>query len=128
MIATHFIADALAIYYLVLGIAMIVNPKRYVTIFTEMTNSASLLVLAGIIATIIGIVIVLSHNEWEGWPLFVTLAGWLALIKGAALLILPARFLEWFKPLYKEPRIRIMGIASIVLAILFAIIGTEIPT
>lgn len=127
MMATHFIADALSIYFFIVGIAMLVNAKRYVTIFTEMTNSASLLVLAGVIAVVIGILIVLSHDVWEGWPMLVTIAGWLALLKGACLLIIPTRFLDLFRPLYKETSIRIMGIVIILLGVLFAFVGTEIP-
>ncbi len=124
MMVSHFIAEALSLYFFVVGIAMIVNAKRYVGIFTEITNSSSQVVLSGVIALVIGILMVLSHNIWVlSWPLLVTIAGWLALIKGACLLIIPTTFLAWYKPLYKAERIRIIGCVLILLGVLFGFFG-----
>jgi hypothetical protein len=45
----------------------------------------------GIVVVIAGLAMVLTHNIWSGGTLtvLVTLAGWIALIKGALFLIVP---------------------------------------
>jgi vacuolar-type H+-ATPase subunit I/STV1 len=51
-----------------------------------------MMLVLGIITVIAGLAMVLAHNIWRGGalPVVVTLVGWLALIKGLLILILPA--------------------------------------
>ena len=44
------------------------------------------------VATAVGLAVVLGHNAWSGGalPILVTLVGWAALLKGVALLLVPA--------------------------------------
>lgn len=124
METSHFIALAFSLYFLVAGLAMIINNRRYMSIFTEMEASPSLLIISGVFALIIGILIILAHNVWVwDWPVLITLSGWLAFVKGAGLLLLPQRFLSWFSPLYTPERIRIMGIGVMILGLVFGFLG-----
>lgn len=124
METTRFIAEAFGLYFFIAGLAMIINNRRYMSIFTEVEASPALVIISGVFALIIGIVIVLSHNVWVwDWPVMVTLAGWLAFLKGAALLLMPQRFLSWFSPLYTPECIRLMGYSVLVLGLVFGFLG-----
>lgn len=55
---------------------------------TALIHNPPLLFLAGLMALITGLAIVLSHNVWSGGalPIVITLIGWTTLIKGLLLL------------------------------------------
>ncbi len=124
MALSHFLAMAISLYYLVVGIALIVNRQRFVGIYSEMMNNPTFSVFAGIIALIIGTLIILSHNVWVwGWPVLVTIVGWASFFKGVMLLIFPDRFSSWFVALFRADRILIMGCVLIALSALFGYFG-----
>ncbi len=120
---TQFIAQALSLYFFIMGIAMIKNRKRFVDVYNQVGESAPLVFFSGIIALIIGILIVISHNHWY-WelPVLVTLAGWLAFIKGSCLLIVPNFFVSLFKGVFTPTRIAIVGGCLIVMSFIFLLI------
>lgn len=122
--ASHFIAQALSLYLLVMGVAMLCNKQRFYNLFNDIVNNPSYLVLSGVIALIFGILIVLSHNMWVcGWPLLVTLSGWAAFLKGACLLIVPSPFVSWCKPLFTPGRIFLTGCFLVLLALILGAFG-----
>lgn len=121
---SHLIAQALSLYFFVMGIAMLVNSKRFASVFSEVASSSSLLLFSGVIALLFGIVIIVSHNVWLWeWQVFVTLAGWLAFLKGACLLIAPTNFISWFRPLFTAKYIQYIGYFLIMLGAIFGFFG-----
>lgn len=46
------------------------------------TNNAPVIYLNGTILFVAGLSIVRAHNRWRGWPVFVTLTGWIAVLGG----------------------------------------------
>ena len=80
---TLFLAKALGLYLLIVGLAMLFNAGKQRALLTDLVNNPSLLYLTGFIALIIGILLVLSHNIWvKDWPVVITILAWLSLIKG----------------------------------------------
>ncbi len=121
---TELIAKALCLYYLVMGIAFLVNRKQFITVFREVMNSQTLLTYSGVIALIVGILLVTLHNVWVwGSPLLVTAVAWLAFIKGAVLLICPKLFNGWTAKLYQPERMLYLGCFMIALALVFGYIA-----
>lgn len=84
-----------------MGLGMIFNAKYYQEAFGEMTKNKTYIFLGGIAALVIGLLIVVHHNIWEAsWVVLITLIGWIAVIKGFALLVFPkfAKYFEsWFQ-------------------------------
>ncbi len=90
METTIILARMLAVLYITIGLGILLNRERYTKIYQELLNSPALLYVSGIVVLLIGWFIVSIHNEWEtGWPLVITIFGWVALIKGALILALP---------------------------------------
>lgn len=98
-----FLAKALGVYLLVVSIGMLVHAKLFKSILTEVISSKALLFLSGILALILGILLVLSHNIWQNnWQVVITILAWLALIKGIVRVLLPQFSIAKMKKLVKH--------------------------
>ncbi len=68
---------------LVASFGMLVNRKAYIAMAREFVASPALIYLAGILVLTAGLAITISHNVWVmGWPVIVTIFGWLAVVGG----------------------------------------------
>jgi hypothetical protein len=84
------LAKILGPYCMVVAIGLILNLKFYLKMIDDFFKNTALIYLGGIMALIIGIVIVLFHNVWvAAWPVIITIFGWGGLIKGIWLIVFP---------------------------------------
>lgn len=94
-LSTLYLAKILSLYLLIVGVAMLFNKNYYQSILTTLVKNEPLLLVTGFIALILGLLMVVFHNIWVwDWPVFVTVIGWLALLKGILRLMFPRRFLN----------------------------------
>lgn len=71
------------------------NPKRIVQIVKDLEDQ-KFVILTSFLAIIIGLLNILLHNIWENdWRLIITLIGWVSLISGLSLFILPKQTAAW---------------------------------
>jgi hypothetical protein len=85
-----FLAKALGIYLVIISLSMFINSERYKSIIHDVTYNPSFLFLTGVIALIIGILMVISHNIWQAnWRTIITLIAWLSFIKGTVRVLFP---------------------------------------
>lgn len=85
-----FLAKLLSIYLLVIGTALILNPRYYISAIADVINKPGLSVISSILALIIGLLIVLTNQSWTfNWRTVITLIGWLSLFKGLIRTIAP---------------------------------------
>ncbi|MEQ8267401.1 MAG: hypothetical protein RH982_09405 [Parvibaculum sp.] len=90
MQASIFLAQLLGPTLLVMGLGMMINRDAYRSMAQEFIASRALIFIAGLFAFVPGLAIVLTHNVWvAGWPVIVTLFGWLALLGGIFRLLFP---------------------------------------
>ncbi len=89
--ATIFLGKLLGLYLIAISAGMIANRRRSLATFDEMAQSEPWMLFSGMVATAVGLALVLAHNVWAGGALAiaVTLVGWVALLKGIALLLIP---------------------------------------
>jgi hypothetical protein len=79
-----FLARLTGPFAFLLGAALLINRDRFRALANEFLASPALIFLSGVVTFPAGLAIVLTHNRWVlGWPLLITLLGWLALIAGA---------------------------------------------
>lgn len=87
---TIILAKIFGLYFLAIGLAFILNPDRFRKIYQQIAKDENFLFIGGMLALLIGAVVVSVHNKWVlGWPVIITLLGWWSLIKGFALIIYP---------------------------------------
>jgi len=90
MASSKFIARLIGPVFVVSGIAMLLNRDTYSAMVEEFLRSPALIYIAGFLALLGGLAIVNVHNLWHwGWPLIVTVIGWLAVIGGAFRMVAP---------------------------------------
>jgi len=96
------LAQILGIGFVVLGLSMISNKKWTALAIEEIVKNQGLIWLAGFITLILGATIVVLNNVWTfGLPLFITILGWLTLIKGTLILVFPNSTLSYYKKMNK---------------------------
>ena len=68
-----------------LGVAVLLNRDLFPRMAGELAQDHGLIILSGMIMLVAGIAIVRIHNVWTGgWPVIVTVFGWLAVVGGLA--------------------------------------------
>ncbi len=74
------------------ALMVLLNLDAMPGIVDELSNSPMLIILAGYAAFVPGLAIVYFHNRWTGgWPVLVTVMGWLSLVVGLIRIIFPVR-------------------------------------
>jgi hypothetical protein len=88
---TTFLARLIGLFCLVVAVAMFLNKQAVVEIVTAMVRNQPLLFVLGMLGLLAGLAMVLAHNVWSGGalPIVVTLFGWILVIRGTILLLLP---------------------------------------
>ncbi len=104
---------------LIASAAMVLaNLDAMPTIIEGMAQNPMLVVLAGYAAFVPGLAIVYFHNRWTGWPVVVTVMGWLSLIVGLIRMIFPMQIAAMASKLAPAP-----GGAFIAIGVVFLLIG-----
>lgn len=113
------LAQILGIIFVVLGLSMLLNRKWTVGVVEEITRSQGIIWLAGLLTLMMGSVVVAFNNVWtSGLPLVITVVGWLMLIKGAVILILPGSAATYYRKVNKGPVFAWGGTIVLVLGVL----------
>lgn len=101
MESTLFLAKVFGLYLIAMAVVLAWRRKALSVMIEGFATNPPLAYLASIVALILGLVLVVSHNVWAaGWPLIITILSWVVLIKALAFLLLPfdamARLMRWF--------------------------------
>ncbi|MFH1218563.1 MAG: hypothetical protein V1679_01855 [Candidatus Peregrinibacteria bacterium] len=116
------VAKIMGVAYVTLGLGLIINGAYYKKAFEEIIKSPGFMFLGGIMALVAGFLIVNVHNFWvKDWTVLVTIIGWLALIKGVLIFLLPNVLISISKPLVKNPMI--IGVFAVILGGVFGYFG-----
>ncbi len=92
------LAQILGLCFAILGLSMLFNKKWTALAIEEIIKNQGLTWLAGFITLVIGAVLVVLNNVWtSGLPLFITILGWLTLIKGTIVLVFPNLTISYYK-------------------------------
>ena len=117
-----FIAKLFAVAYVVVGLGVLFNPGHYKKVFDDMMKSSSFIYLGGVMALIAGFLILNVHNVWvKDWTVVITVFGWLALVKGVLLLVVPQPLLKFSQVLLKK--LWIVGIGALAMGVVFGYFG-----
>src|SRR5258708_32315154 len=88
---TIFLSRLLGLFMLAMSLSLLLRGQELLAIMTALINDAPMLMNIGMAALLAGLAIVLCHNIWSGGarPIVVTLFGWILLLSGWLLLMLP---------------------------------------
>ena len=120
MSTTIFLGRLLGLYLVAISLGMLVNRRRTLATLDEMARSGPWMLFSGMVAIAAGLAVVLAHNLWTGGALAiaVTIVGWAALLKGVALLLVPAeRMAEAYKGVAFERFFHVWMVAVLALGL-----------
>jgi hypothetical protein len=89
---TIFLAKLLGLFMISVSLAVILRGEAMVAVLVPLVGNAPLMLILGLLLTLAGLAMVLVHNVWSGGvlPVVVTLAGWITLVRGVIILLVPA--------------------------------------
>jgi len=121
------IANTLAVFMggtLVLVGITLFNKSYFNEVMTDLANCKGLLWLTGLITFIMGMVMVALYNMWSAdWRLLVTLLGWLTLIKGAVIMLVPSTMMLLYRRLWSDRLLTYSGLYALVLGGVLLFLG-----
>ena len=119
------IFQVLSLAYLAIGVGMLINPDVYKKLYEDFIENTSTLYFGGIMALVIGYLLVTFHNVWEmDWHVIITVIGWIALIKGMLILVRPKAMIALTKAMIKkEGSLKIMSVFVIIVGLFFSFLG-----
>lgn len=89
---TIFLAQLIGPTMLAVGLGIFFSRSYYEKVYRHLENETLAVLMGGIAALVIGILMVLNHNVWTSLlASIVTLVGWLSIVKGLLLIIVPKR-------------------------------------
>ena len=95
---------------LVVAIALLLDREGYRVMARQFLDSPALIFLSGLLIMTAGLAIVFSHNVWAtDWRLLITLLGWLAVLGGAARIVLPRQVGSLGASMMEAPAIATTG-------------------
>ena len=88
---TIFLSRLLGLFLLAVSLSLFLRRAEVLEMVSALIQNAPLLLILSLAALAAGLAIVLSHNVWSGGalPVVVTLFGWIILLRGLVLLMLP---------------------------------------
>ena len=87
-----FLAKVLGLYLLIVPAAVLLNRKQFAELAKEFVANPAIVFLSGLLALILGLLMVVSHNVWTAdWRAVITFIGWLTLAKGVVRILFPEK-------------------------------------
>ncbi|HUD02650.1 MAG TPA: hypothetical protein VMR46_01340 [Candidatus Paceibacterota bacterium] len=122
---TYFLAELIGLYCIVIGAVMLFRKPVFVAVIDGYYHNEETIFLPGLLATFLGLMLVLSHNYWGAGllALVVTFVGWAALGKGLWLLFFPGSAVRAIKMFKVKEMAWLYGIVIIVVGAYLAYAG-----
>jgi uncharacterized protein YjeT (DUF2065 family) len=95
MAPTKLIAGLIGPLMAAIGIAMLLNRQAFPEMITQVAQNYAIIFLSGALSLLAGVAIVRVHNVWTGgWPVIITILGWLLIVGGLARMWCPKKASE----------------------------------
>jgi len=120
------IFQILGLAYLSIGLGLLLNPRYYKQMFIDFKTNLTAMYLGGIFAFAIGFLLITFHNIWvKDVSVIITIVGWMALLKGISILVLPKMMMKTMDIFINEKTNIMMIMAGfvIILGALFTWLG-----
>jgi hypothetical protein len=119
------IFQLLGLVYSAAGIRGIIDKTAYREIMVDSINSPALSYLFGLVALLIGFLLVTFHNEWSlSWSVIITIFGWIAFIEGILIIAFPVLLYKLSNWMVKKDKfLKVYAFVAFILGALFLILG-----
>jgi hypothetical protein len=119
-----FIARLIGPAFLAVALGILANGPFYSALIREAVHSPTLIYFSGLMSLVPGLAILNVHRSWSGWPVVITIIGWLMVIGGVIRLVLPATTATLAADLYSKPLVLlIVAIVVLVVGVFLTVMG-----
>ena len=120
-----FIARIFGLCYLIMGASFAFNRKAFKQVMEDFCKNAALVFYGGILALVIGVVIILTHNIWvANWTVIITIIGWIALIKGIWLSVFPNTVYKFMQAYQRNEKLLVVhSIGALIFGVVLTFFG-----
>ena len=102
---SKFIAGLIGPVLITVAVSLFENQSLIAEMMAQFAKTWALVFIAGIMTLVAGLAIVQSHNVWSGgWPVIITVLGWLAIIGGVTRMVMPREMAEIGERFATHPR------------------------
>ncbi len=85
-----YLAKVFGIFFLIGGLALLLNKKTYHRVDVKLLNNQPVTILFGMFIMLAALFLVMKHNVWElSYVGLITLIAWVSFIKGAIIVLIP---------------------------------------
>jgi hypothetical protein len=114
MLISVFLARLLGPYCIIVALGVLLNLKVYRKVMEDFFKNTALVYLGGVIALIIGLLVVLLHNVWAAsWTVIITIFGWAGIIKGVWLIVLPKTVVKFVEAYQKNTALLVVHLVIV---------------
>jgi hypothetical protein len=116
---TMFLANIIGWFLVLVSLLLILRYEHFKSVASDIMAHPGLFFIWAIIAVILGLIMVSSHNIWIiGWPVVVTIFSWMVLVGGLMRLFFPEEVIKIGRTMLKgSTKIHIMGILWLIIGI-----------
>ena len=120
-----FLARLIGPIFVVLAIGLLVRQDSLRAMASDFISSRPLVFLTGFLTLLGGLALVNTHNVWEaGWPVIITILGWLSVIGGVARMLFPETVMGIGEKMLKDKTIlTVAGAAEGLLGLWLCYVG-----
>jgi|SRR3989338_3045158 len=121
---TFFLARVMGLALIIGGMSLLFYYKDMKKVMSDLQNNYFLLYLFGFFIVVLGLILTLSHNVWEGnLQSTITFLNWIILILGILIMFLPKALLR-FQIKGMDDRVYVLiGIISTLVGFYLALVG-----
>jgi hypothetical protein len=84
---SRFIAALLGPTMALIAVSIVINGGMVAEMVEQISANYAMIFISGIITLPVGLAIVIGHNIWKGWPVIITVFGWIAVAAGVARIV-----------------------------------------
>ncbi|MEE8252670.1 MAG: hypothetical protein V3R17_01920 [Hyphomicrobium sp.] len=120
-----FLAQLIGPVLIVMGLGLLFRHTEFHEMATDFLASRAMIFLSGLLTLVAGLAIVNTHNLWEfGWPVIITILGWLAVIGGVFRILFPGSVQSMGTSMLDKPAtMTVSGAIQIVLGLWLSYVG-----
>lgn len=110
---TNFFGLFLGLFAIFGALSVVTNGYSWRKLLGNIEENHAVLLLAATLELFLGLLIVISHPYYQiGWPLLITIIGWMAIIEASILFILPSWAISFSKWSIDKPALHSWALIS----------------